>query len=114
MTYNEQLVNRVREALSHQHLVEEKKMFRGICFMVNGKMCVCVRDDEMMCRIDPALHNTVLEQNGCREMVHNGRVMRGFVYVGEEGTKRKKDFDYWIGLALAFNVFAQPAKKKKK
>ncbi len=33
--------------------VEEKKMFRGMTFMVDGKMCVSVGDDEIMCRIDP-------------------------------------------------------------
>ena len=50
-------------------------------------------------------------------MVHGGKTMKGFVFVGEEGYKSKKDFDYWIKLSLAFNKDAKaskPAKKVKK
>ena len=48
MAYNEKLVDRIREALAHHPKVEEKKMFRGVTFMVDEKMCVCVSGDEMM------------------------------------------------------------------
>lgn len=37
MAYNEQLLMRVREALVNAGPVEEKKMFRGLCFMLHGK-----------------------------------------------------------------------------
>ncbi len=40
MAYNEKLAIKVRTALAHLSKVEEKKMFRGITFMVNEKMCV--------------------------------------------------------------------------
>jgi TfoX/Sxy family transcriptional regulator of competence genes len=112
MAYNEGLANKVREALAHMPKVEEKKMFRGITFMVNGKMCISVGNDEIMCRIDPEIFETVLERNGCRPMIHGKRVMKGFVFVSEEGYSRKKDFDYWIDLVLDFNKKAKPAKKK--
>jgi hypothetical protein len=42
MPYNEKLANRVREALLNVPKVEEKFMFGGVCFMVNGKMCMGV------------------------------------------------------------------------
>src|SRR5687768_13241112 len=103
MPYNEKLADRIREALADIRKVEEKKMFRGLCFMVNGKMCVCVSHDEMMCRIDHTLFEDALEKNGCRAMMRNGKPIKGYIYVSEEGYKSKKDFDYWIGLCLAFN-----------
>ena len=37
---NEKLTERVRESLSGVSRVEERKMFGGVAFMVNGKMCV--------------------------------------------------------------------------
>ncbi len=55
MAYNEKLADRIREALARLPIVEGKRMFRGITFMVIGKMCVSVSGDEMMCRFDPAL-----------------------------------------------------------
>jgi TfoX/Sxy family transcriptional regulator of competence genes len=94
--------------------VEEKIMFKGVTFMVDGKMCVSVSGDEMMCRIDPALHEAVVEKSGCRSMSMKGREYKGYVYISEEGIKSKEDFDYWISLALDFNKRAKATKKRKK
>jgi TfoX/Sxy family transcriptional regulator of competence genes len=113
MPYNEKIAERIREALSMLPDVEEKKMFRGITFMVNGKMCISVGGDEIMCRIGPALHDTAIEKNGCREMVHGGKVMKGFVYVHESELKTKKQLDHWIQLSLDFNKNAKASKKRK-
>lgn len=112
MAYSEKLAARIREAFSEHRNVEEKKMFRGMCFMVNGKMCVCVNEDEIMCRIDPALYEEMLEYDGCRAMIHNGKTMKGFVYVSEDVLKSKKNLDYWLDLALEYNKKAKAAKKK--
>ena len=114
MAYNEQLTNRIREALAHLPKVAEKKMFRGVTFMVNGKMCISAGDNEMMCRINPDVFETVLEKYDCRPMIHGGRTMKGFVFVNEENIRNKKVFDYWINLALDFNKKAKATSKKKK
>ncbi len=114
MAYNEKLADRIREALVHLPKVEEKKMFRGVTFMVNGKMCVCVSGDEMLCRFDPALQESLAEKNGFRTMVMKGRVYKGFGYVSPEAIKSKKNFDYWVNLCLVFNSKAKASKKKKK
>lgn len=114
MSYNEKLTNNVRELIAATHRkVEEKKMFGGLCFMVDDKMCVGVNTGRMMVRLDPAIYETVLEQEGCTPMVHGGRMMKGYVYVSESALTTKKKLEYWINLALAFNLVAQPAKKKK-
>lgn len=114
MHYNEQLADRIRVAFEAFDDVEEKSMFNGLVFMVNGKMCVGARSNDMMCRINPELHDEAVEREGCTEMVHGGRVMRGFVFVELDALKTTKSFDYWIGLALAYNKIAKAAKKKKK
>lgn len=113
MSFNEGLINRVREALAHLPEVEEKKMFRGITFMVNGKMCISVRKDGIMCRIDPAIHQKAIQRKAAETMVMKGREYIGYVNIYEEGLKNKSDFDYWIMLALDFNKLAKAAKKKK-
>jgi TfoX/Sxy family transcriptional regulator of competence genes len=113
MAYNEKLSNRVREALTDVPGVEEKLMFGGICYMVNGKMCIGIAKDEMMCCIDPDLYEEALERNGCREMVFTGKPMKGYVFVNEEGMKTKKQFDYWVQLCLDFNSKAKASKKRK-
>ena len=114
MAYNDALTQRLREAVAGIRNVEEKKMFRGITFMVNGKMCISVSGDELMCRIDPEIQKSVMERDGVRAMMVQGRPMTGFVYVSEESVRSKKDFDFWVKLSLDFNQYAKPSKKKKK
>ena len=114
MDYNTKLADRVREMLMHLPDVEEKKMFSGVCFMVDGKMCVCVGQDELLCRIGEEQAEIVLEQNNeCRQMINNGRAMKDYIYVSEEGYQNTKDLDKWIKLALEFNPKAKAANKRK-
>ena len=114
MAFDQNLAERIHKALAGQANVEEKPMFGGVCFMVDGKMCVCLRDDEMMCRVGPEKAAEVVESIGCRPMIHSGRIMKGFVFIGPEVYKNKKSFDHWIALCLDFNKIAKPAKKKRK
>lgn len=114
MAYSEKLANKVRERLAALPNMEEKQMMGGLTFMLNGKMCVGIIKDELMCRIDPAIHETVIAKTGCRTMDFTNRPMSGFIMVDERGMKNKKDFDYWIDLALEFNKKAKASKKKKK
>jgi TfoX/Sxy family transcriptional regulator of competence genes len=102
----------VRAALQHVPEVEEKAMFGGLTFMVHGKMCICVGKDRLMCRIDPAIHDSVLTRKWCRTMVMNGRSYRGYVHVDEEAVRVQKEFDYWIRLALDYNPKAKPAARR--
>jgi TfoX/Sxy family transcriptional regulator of competence genes len=114
MAYNEKLTNRVREVLAGVSNIEEKKMFSGITFMVNGKMCISVGNDRIMCRIDPTIHEEGIKKKGCRTVEMKGREYKGYVYVNDEGMKTKKDLDYWIGLALDFNKKAKASKPARK
>jgi TfoX/Sxy family transcriptional regulator of competence genes len=114
MAYDEKLANRIRERFAALENVEEKEMMGGLTFMYNGKMCVGIIKDELMCRIDPALHDEAVEKQGCKTMVFTKRPMSGYIMVDETGMKSKKDFDYWISLALDFNSKAKASKKKKK
>lgn len=113
MAYNEKLAGRLREALADVPRVEEKKMFRGVTFMVNGKMCISVSGENLMCRFDPALQEEVLGKRGAEPMIMKNREYKGYAYVNPEGFKSKKDFDYWVSLCLDFNKRAKASKKKK-
>lgn len=113
MAFNEKLAKRIRKSLLLVKKVKEKEMMGGLTFMVNDKMCIGIIKDEMMCRIDPDVHQAALEKTGCRIMDFTGRPMKGYVMVNDEGMKTKKEFDYWINLCLDFNKRAKSSKKKK-
>ncbi|HCS20892.1 MAG TPA: RNA methyltransferase [Bacteroidetes bacterium] len=113
MAYNENLANRIRERFADLPNVEEKTMMGGLTFMYNGKMCVGIIGDELMCRIDPELHEDAVEKPGARTMDFTNRPMKGYVMIDDTGMTQQKDFDYWIGLSLDFNSRAKASKKKK-
>ncbi len=114
MAYDEKLANRIREKMDGLDNVEEKAMMGGLTFMYNGKMCVGIIKDELMCRIDPALHDAAVEMQGCRTMDFTNRPMKGYIMIDETGMKSKKDFDYFVDMALDYNKTAKASKKKKK
>lgn len=112
MAFSEVLARRVRKYLdSFRNLkIEEKKMFSGIAFLVNGKMCINVSNESLMCRYDPKHDDVVAERVGYEPMIMRGRQLRGYCYVTEEGYKSKANFEYWLKLCLDFNEKAKASK----
>jgi TfoX/Sxy family transcriptional regulator of competence genes len=115
MPFNEKIADRIREMIAETHSnVEEKKMFGGLCFMVNDKMCLGVESERLMVRLDPAKYETVLEKEGCRPMDFTGKVMKGYVFVDTDVLSTKKELRYWVNLALEYNKIAKASRKKVK
>ena len=115
MAYDEKLADRVRELIAEEHKnVEEKKMFGGLCFMVDDKMCVGVEKDRLMVRLDPAKYDEAMEREGAKPMDFTGKVMKGFLFVDIDAVNTKKKLQYWIDLALEYNKKAKPSRKRKK
>jgi len=114
MAYDQILADRIRERLCNLPHIQEKEMMGGLAFMNNDKMCVGIIKDEMMCRIDPDLHETVVEKTGCRTMDFTGRPMKGWVMIDETGMRSEKDFEYWISICLEYNSKARASNKKNK
>ena len=114
MPYNEKLADRVRELIAvTEKSVEEKRIFSGLCFMVNDKMCVAIKIDSIMIRFDPAITEKIMEMDGIRPMVRTGRSMKGFAYVSEDVLTSSRQLKYWIKLALDYNKIARSSKDKK-
>ena len=114
MAYDQQLATRVREVFEqHKVTFAEKHMMGGLCFVVNGKMCVGVEKNRLMARIGPDAYDATLTRKGCRPMDFTGRPMRGFVFVELAGLRSEKDLASWLELALAYNPTAKKSARKK-
>lgn len=114
MAYDEALAKRVKVALGTGRRVEETRMFGGVAFMVQGKMCVTVGKDRIMCRIDPAIYDNALKRPGATTVVMRGRQFHGYVRVAAEALETKRDLDYGVGLALDFNSRAKASPRKER
>ena len=92
MAYDTKLADRIREYLFRlpQLKIEEKKMFRGLAFLVNGKMCVNVSGENLMCRIDSSLQDEIAEKSGYQPMIMKGKELKGYCYVNLLGLRQRK------------------------
>ncbi len=113
MAYDEELAERVRRIFADRNVAfEEKRMMGGLCFMVDGKMCVGVENERLMARIAQEIYDEALDRKGCGPMDFTGKPMRGFVFINAEGVATKRDLESWLDLALEFNPRAVSSKKK--
>jgi TfoX/Sxy family transcriptional regulator of competence genes len=114
MAFSEYLSDRVRVSLKDNKApFEEKRMFGGMVFLVDDKMCVGIIKDNLMVRIDQADQDNFLQEEGCRMMDFTKRPMKGYLYISPEGIDMDEDLDKWVKRCLDFNPKAKSSKKKK-
>jgi len=113
VSYDETLAAKVRQALTATTEFEERKMFGGLCFMVDGAMCCGVIGDELIVRVGPERHDAALEQPHTRTFDFSGRPSRGMIYVGPEATRTAAALDPWLAQGLAYAAIAARAKAAK-
>ena len=115
MAYDELLADRIRQQLKDKKApFEEKKMFGGLCFLVDDKMCLGVVKNDLMTRVDPEIYEQLLEEKGARQMDFTHRPMKGFILVEPEGIDLDDELESWVQHCLDFNPKAKSSKKKKK
>ena len=102
MAYDEGLAQRIREALDDRSGISERKMFGGLCFMLNGNMACGVTAEELMVRVGPDAHADALKQPHARKMDFTGRPMKGFVFVSSSGVEQDPDLHDWVERGLRF------------
>ena len=102
MPYNQGLAQRVRATLAAYGAVNEKKMFGGLTFMLNGNMCCGITRDELMVRVGPDQYADAVAQPHAREMDFTGRPMRGMIMVDPAGLESDADLEAWVRRGVAF------------
>ena len=108
MAFDEGLAQRIREALDERPGLTEKRMFGGICFLVDGNMACGVVGDELMVRVGPDAYAEALARPHAREMDFSGRPMRGLVYVGRAGIRSDEQLRAWVLRGLEFSAEDKP------
>ena len=102
MAYDEQTADRVRTRLARRRGFEEKKMFGGVGFLLNGNMCVGVWKEFLILRLGPQGYQAALDESFTREFDITGRPMRGWVMVEPDGFQDDEDLKEWIERAIGF------------
>lgn len=112
MAYDEFLSDRVQRVFREKNVPSiAKKMFGGVCFLVDDKMCAGILKSDLMVRIDPEKNEQELRKPGARPMDFSGKSMKGFIMVEPVHVDMDEDLEYWIDLAVEFNPKAKASKK---
>ena len=116
MAYNTLLTERIRKLLARRQGVDERKMFGGVAFMLNGNMCCGVHQDELMVRVTLEEYAAAVQRPHARLFDLTGKPMKGFVLVSPKGYGADSALKDWIamGCACARSLPAKTAKKTKK
>ncbi|NIP39606.1 MAG: TfoX/Sxy family protein [Candidatus Dadabacteria bacterium] len=110
MAYNQNLTERIESVLSTKPGITQKKMFGGLCFLLNGNMLCGIRGDKLMARVGPYNYDYALKQKYATEMDFTGKPLKGMIYVLPKGIKRKESLKKWIDMCIEF-VGGRPKKK---
>ena len=109
MAFDESLAERIRQRLARRKNVEEKKMFGGVGFLLNGNLLVGVWKDSLCVRLGPDQAEAALPEPHVKEFDITGRPMKGWVLVEPEGVEDDEQLSGWIQRAVVF-VGKLPAK----
>jgi hypothetical protein len=109
MAYDEGLAQVIRDALAGHAGLAERKMFGGLCFLLQGNMLCGTYRQGGMYRVGKAREAEALALPGVRPMTMAGRAMPGIVEVDAEGFTDARLRARLMGLALDF-VGTLPAK----
>lgn len=109
MPIDETLAGRVRSVLDERVAWDEKRMFGGLAFLVNGHMACGILGDRLMVRVGPEAHESLSTRAHVSPMDFTGRPLRGFLFVEPAGTKTRRQLAAWMDRTLEF-VGSLPSK----
>lgn len=102
MAFDPGLGERISALIGIRPDVEEKKMFGGLGWMLNGNMWVGVWHEYLIIRIGIDAYEEIKGNPGVSSMDITGKPMKGWAKVGPDGVSEDKDLKSYITLAEDF------------
>jgi TfoX/Sxy family transcriptional regulator of competence genes len=102
MPYNEEIDERIRKIVSRWKNTDAKKMFGGVCHLLNGHMVCGVYQDFLILRLGAKASAETLKQPYARPFDITGKPMKGWVMLAGPGFKADAKLKSWLMKAKAF------------
>lgn len=103
MPYDPDLVERIRQLVSSRTGLDERRMFGGVAFLVNGNMAVAASGNGgLMVRVPKSEAEALLGRAHVEPMVMGGREMRGWLRVADPGLRTRRQLQCWVERGLDF------------
>jgi len=108
MSYDEELAQRIRQALGPRDDIEERKMFGGLAFLRGGRMFCGIASGDLMVRVGPDAYEKALGKAHVRPMDFTGRPLKGYVYVARAGLRTAAALRAWVSQGADFVATLPP------
>jgi TfoX/Sxy family transcriptional regulator of competence genes len=103
VAYDEDLADRIRELISAEKGVEEKRMFGGLAFLIAGNMSVAASGrGGLLVRVPPEETGRLLAREHVEPMVMAGRETRGWLRVSADGVRTKRQLQSWVSRGVEY------------
>jgi TfoX/Sxy family transcriptional regulator of competence genes len=103
VAYDEDLANRIRELISGETTVTEKKMFGGLAFLIGGNMAISASGQGgILVRVDPEESDAIVDKTTATTAVMQGRPMRGWLRVPAQDIRTKRQLSRWVKLGVDY------------
>lgn len=111
MAYDEELAERIRELVSGQPRLTEKKMFGGLAFLVGGNMAIAASGQGgLLVRVDPDRSDKLTASGQAEPMEMRGREMAGWLRVAPEHVRTTRQLSRWVQIGTDY-ARSLPAKR---
>jgi TfoX/Sxy family transcriptional regulator of competence genes len=102
MAYDTKLGERIRAALKGTRGFEEKKMFGGVGFTINGNLACGVNKNDLLLRVGLDNHNKAMTRPHVKPFDTMGKPMAGWILVEPDGCRTDKALADWIKMGVNF------------
>lgn len=108
MAYDPELADRIYRIFGDWPVLQKKRMFGGLAYLLNGHMAFGLIGDELMVRCGPICYAECLGQDGVREFDFTGRPMKGWVVVAPDRLESERELRDWMKRGLDFAASLPP------
>jgi hypothetical protein len=114
MPYDTTLEDLIEDMVYQWDGMEKKKMFGGICYLIDGNMGFGIWKDYLIVRMAPELAAKELNNNEhVREFDLTGRPMKGWVMVEKDSWSNSDELVRWLNIGKSF-ALSLPKKSPKR
>ncbi len=109
MAYDEELADRMRDALQGVGGLSEKRMFGGLAFLVNGHLAIAASNEGgALVRVDPAEADHLVDTTAATVAIMRGRPMTGWLRVPADALAVEDALDAWTARSSAYAASLPP------
>jgi TfoX/Sxy family transcriptional regulator of competence genes len=103
MAYDEELASRIRDLVSGEKGLSEKKMFGGLAFLIRGNMAIAASGQGgILVRVDPDATERLVSTTKAERMVMRGRSMDGWLRVDADAVKQRRALATWVDRGITY------------